>query len=62
MIKLKKGAVGRNAYQVSKVWALGCHSFINGGDYIIRVCYLRTKNIPVMFRYLLKPKILVNVQ
>lgn len=43
MIKLKKGAIGRNAYRVSKVWKLGFHSFINGDDYIIRICYLRTK-------------------
>ena len=62
MIKIEKGLVGRNAYQVSKVWKLGFHSFINGCDYILRVCYLRTKNIPIMFRYLLKLKILENVQ
>ena len=43
MIKIKKGLIGRNAYQVSKVWKLGFHSFINGGDYILRICYLRTK-------------------
>lgn len=43
MIKLEKGTVGRNAYRVSKVWKLGFHSFINGGDYILRICYLRTK-------------------
>lgn len=43
MIKIKKGLIGRNAYLVSKVWKLGFHSFINGGDYILRICYLRTK-------------------
>lgn len=43
MIELEKGTVGRNAYRVSKVWKLGFHSFINGGDYILRICYLRTK-------------------
>lgn len=43
MIKIKKGLIGRNAYQVSKVWKLGFHSFINGDDYILRICYLRTK-------------------
>ena len=43
MIKIKKGLMGRNAYQVSKVWKLGFHSFINGSDYILRICYLRTK-------------------
>lgn len=62
MIKIKKGLIGRSAYLVSKVWKLGFHSFINGGDYILRICYLRTKNIPIMFRYLLKLKILENVQ
>lgn len=46
MIKIKKGLIGRNAYLVSKVWKLGFHSFINGDDYILRICYLRTKNIP----------------
>lgn len=43
MIKIKKGLIGRNAYQVSKVWKLGFHSFINDCDYILRICYLRTK-------------------
>lgn len=62
MIKIKKGLIGRNAYLVSKVWKLGFHSFINGDDYILRICYLRTKNIPIMFRYLLKLKLLENVQ
>lgn len=43
MIKLKKDKVGRLAYQVSKVWKLGFHVFINGEDLIFRVCYLRNK-------------------
>ena len=43
MIKLKKDKVGRRAYQVSKVWKLGFHVFINGEDLIFRVCYLRNK-------------------
>ena len=43
MVKLEKDVVGRNAYRVSKVWKLGFHGFVNGGYYVIRFCYLRTK-------------------
>ncbi len=43
MIKLEKNVVGRNAYRVSKVWKLGFHAFLNGDDFILRFCYLRTK-------------------
>ena len=37
------GAVGRNAYKVSKVWKLGCHLFKSGGYLTFRICFLRTK-------------------
>ena len=43
MIKLEKDVVGRNAYQVSKKWKLGFHTFLNGEDFIFRFCYLRTQ-------------------
>lgn len=52
MIKLEKNVVGRNAYRVSKVWKLGFHAFLNGDDFILRFCYLRTKNILTIFRHL----------
>ncbi len=43
MIRLEKNVVGRNAYRVSKVWKLGFHAFLNGDDFILRFCYLRTQ-------------------
>lgn len=36
------GKVGRNAYEVSKVWNIGLHAFTTNDDYIFRICYLRT--------------------
>lgn len=42
-IKFQKGRVGSNAYKVSKVWKIGAHVFMNGGDFIARLCYLRTE-------------------
>lgn len=42
-MKIRKDRVGRLAYQVSKVWKLGFHVFVNGEDLIFRVCYLRSK-------------------
>lgn len=44
MIKFRKDKVGRYAYEVSKVWKLGFHAFINGEDLIFRICYLRNKS------------------
>ena len=44
MIKFYKGRIGRTAYEVSKVWRLGFHIFVNGEDLIFRLCYLRNKN------------------
>lgn len=28
------GKVGRNAYELSKVWKLGVHAFMNGGNFM----------------------------
>lgn len=42
-ITFNKGEVGENAYKVCKVWNLGFHVFLNGGDLIFRLCYLRNK-------------------
>ena len=43
MIRFDKGKVGMNAYKVCKVWKLGFHVFLNDGDLIFRICYLRNK-------------------
>jgi hypothetical protein len=43
-MKFYKGKAGRNAYKVAKVWKLGFHVFVNGGDLTFRLCYLRNKN------------------
>lgn len=43
MIKITKNRVGRRAYRVSKVWRLGFHAFLNGEDFVIRLCYLRNR-------------------
>lgn len=43
MIRTRKGCVGRNAYQLSKVWKLGFHAFLNDEDLILRLCYFRSK-------------------
>ena len=40
-VRFDKGRVGRNAYEVCKVWRLGFHIFLNGEDLIFRICYLR---------------------
>lgn len=42
-IRFCRDKVGRKAYQVSKVWKLGFHVFLNGEDLIFRICYLRNK-------------------
>ena len=42
-VSFYKGRVGREAYKACKVWKLGFHVFLNGGDLIFRVCYLRNK-------------------
>ena len=42
-IKFYKGKVGKNSYMVSKVWKLGFHVFMNDGDLVFRLCYLRNK-------------------
>ena len=43
MVRVRKGCVGRNAYQLSKVWRLGFHVFLNDEDLIFRLCYFRSK-------------------
>lgn len=43
MFKIRKDRVGRLAYQVSKVWKLGFHVFINEEDLVFRICYLRNR-------------------
>lgn len=43
MFKFYKGKVGSKAYEVSKVWRLGVHIFLNEEDIIFRICYLRNK-------------------
>lgn len=42
-MKITKSKVGKNAYQVSKVWKLGFHVFLNGEDLVLRICYLRNE-------------------
>ena len=44
-IRLYKGKAGRYAYKppCGKVWRLGFHIFVNGGDLVFRLCYLRNK-------------------
>lgn len=42
-MKITKSRVGKNAYQVSKVWKLGFHVFLNGEDLVFRICYLRNE-------------------
>lgn len=42
-MKITKNKVGKNAYQVSKVWKLGFHVFLNGEDLVFRICYLRNE-------------------
>ena len=42
-IKFHKGKAGENSYMVSKVWKLGFHVFMNDGDLVFRLCYLRNK-------------------
>ena len=42
-MKITKSKVGKNAYQVSKVWKLGFHVFLNGDDLVFRICYLRNE-------------------
>ena len=42
-MKITKNKVGKNAYQVFKVWKLGFHVFLNGEDLVFRICYLRNE-------------------
>ena len=42
-MKITKNKVGKNAYQVSKLWKLGFHVFLNGEDLVFRICYLRNE-------------------
>ena len=42
-VSFYKGRAGRESYKACKVWRLGFHVFLNDGDLIFRVCYLRNK-------------------
>lgn len=50
------GKVGRNAYELSKVWKLGVHAFMNDGNFILRICYLRTKKATYYWQFHVKVK------
>ena len=42
-MRFYKGKVGSKAYELSNVWRLGFHAFKTEHDYVLRLCYMRTK-------------------